>query len=181
MHAGVLMSVAIAACTLLPGCAVNGHGLAWVDWFEGEQGCAKRMRTFGVHLITEAGVEGCVIGWSDLLVCYPIAGADPFVLGGAARRGDPSGDVEEWLARGKLLPIDETAASPTSREGGPIAYGHTTIGVSLTTSPRRFGVSVGYRRRIELAIPLDFDGVTLIDLDTDAPGTSAYGVWETKR
>lgn len=175
MRAVAAVLFAVSACLVLPACAVNGHGLAWVDWYQGEQGCARRMRTFGVHVITEAGAEGCVIGWSDLFVCYPRIGAAPFEC------ADMAGDLQGWLAGGALEPVDGEELEPAPLAGGPIACCHTTLGVALATCAQRIGVSVGYRQRAEVAIPRDFDGVTFFDLDTDDPGACAYGIWEMER
>jgi len=171
---GTLM-VAAAACASLPGCAFNERGLAHVTWYQGPHGWATRTRTFGLHVVTEEGPSGAVLGWSDLTVFHPSPGRGGELV---------ASDVAAWVDETPLQEVGEAAVPQEWRDaatGGPIAWRHEIAGLALAVGSQRGGVTVGWRSRLELAVPLDFEGVTVIDVDTKEPGDLAYGVWEKPR
>ncbi len=143
---------------------MNDRGVVHVRHFAAESGHVVELRAVGAHLVTHGADRSLTLGSSKRTYYFASPDAAPF---------DGSGD--ELLALATAAgPAEETFQDlpALSELGDPIGVATSIAGLSLESSRRRTGVTIGVRSLVGLAIPTDFDGIVWIqhgDADAASP------------
>lgn len=176
----IVAQLSLVACgTTLGGCAINDGGIGTFRYYESATARAIEMKTFGVHLTTDAIDGGLTIGYSEKTLYFPKQVASKASGDNAARARDAAFDPA-------LLLTDDgsfTEVEPFDRAslGEAIAVSSKRVGLAFAANAQQVGVTLGARQRTALAVDGESDTVTMVYLSTAGPLSSRMVAWGFER
>ena len=145
----------------IAGCAVNDVGLVTVDRYENDTARMARLKTLGLHLITNSVDGGLTIGASNRVYIYP-------------KHNQSNAYMEEIkrfltkISNGEQLQMKNADSFPPFSElGTPISVVSERFGISLDFNSHRIGISIGWRLNHAIRLPIDFQGDFFLKFDPE--------------
>lgn len=165
------------------GCAINDTGpFVSVRHFENDTTHVVELEMWGVHLITNELDAGLTIGHSKKIYLYQKRDAsamnfeDPLTL--LTSLHEVSRLHETTAGTADAGPGAPVSVAELDRNDRLVAFASNCAGVMLHADAHRAGVTIGMNSHAALQLPLDFDGVVLIDFDSSRVADGRYLIKE---
>lgn len=139
---------------LVTGCAINDKGFTRLRYFENETSYMTKQKTWGGFISTHASDGGLTVGQAERIKVYPKLGKNAQL------------PIDQFLQQvdGKdFVEIDPNEINLENTQ--PFAWFENNQGVMFHVNPNKIGFSAGIESRNVLRVPLDFNGIFMINHD----------------
>lgn len=150
----VLLTLLLA--TLVTGCAINDKGFTQLRYFENATSYMTKQSTWGGFISTHSSDRGITLGHAERIKVYPkMTKNAQLPLDQFLQQTDNSDFVERDT---KEMSLEDMQ---------PFAWFERNQGVMLHANSLKIGLSAGIEARNVLRLPPDFEGVFIINRDSD--------------
>lgn len=148
--------LAILLTTLVTGCAINDKGFTQLRYFENATSYMTKQNTWGGFISTHSSDRGLTLGRAERIKVYPkMTNNAQLALDQFLQQTDNSDFVEKDTKEMNLENLQ------------PFAWYEKNQGITLHANSLKIGLSAGFEARNVLRLPPDFDGVFIINRDSD--------------
>lgn len=137
---------------LIAGCAINDHGFTRLRYFENETSYMTTQKTWGGFISTHSSDRGLILGHTERIKVYPKLTKNVQL------------PIDQFLQRVDGTDFVEISTKETNLENlQPFAWFEKNQGVMFHANPMKIGFSAGIESRNVLRIPLNFNGIFIIN------------------
>ena len=141
---------------LITGCAINDAGLTKLRYFENETSYMTTQKTWGGFISTHHSDRGLTLGHTERIKVYPkLAKNVQLPIDQFLQQVDGNDFVE---INAKEINLDNMQ---------PFAWIEENHGFMVYANPMKIGFSAGIESRSVLRVPLNFNGIFIINRDQD--------------
>ncbi|MER0204428.1 MAG: hypothetical protein DU480_11365 [Nitrosomonas sp.] len=150
----VLLTVLLA--TQATGCAINDKGFTQLRYFENATSYMTKQNTWGGFISTHSSDRGLTLGYAERIKVYP------------KMTNNAQLALDQFLQQTDNIDFVEGSAKEMDLQNlQPFAWFEKNQGVTLHANSLKIGLSAGVEARNVLRLPPDFDGIFIINRDSD--------------